>query len=90
MKKFLKIDDLSEYLGIKKSTLYAKASRGEIPHYKIGSLIRFNRTEIDLWMEGFRQTTVDMEKRVRKVTKRLKNDRLEIDSVIKKAIEDTR
>ena len=90
MKVFLKIDELSEYLGIKKSTLYAKASRGEIPHYKIGSLVRFKRTEIDLWMEGFRQITVDIGKKVKKVTKRLKHDSLDIDSIIKKAIEDTK
>ena len=46
---YLTIDDLSVYLGIKPKTLYAKVK--EIPHYKVGRLIRFKREDVDVWME---------------------------------------
>jgi len=46
---YLTIDDLSVYLGIKPKTLYARVQ--EIPHYKVGRLIRFKREDVDAWME---------------------------------------
>ena len=46
---FLSINDLSVYLGIKPKTLYARVK--EIPHYKVGRLIRFKREDVDTWME---------------------------------------
>jgi len=49
---YLTIDDLSDYLGIKPKTLYARVK--EIPHYKVGRLIRFKREDIDTWMERHR------------------------------------
>ena len=49
---YLTIDDLSFYLGIKPKTLYARVK--EIPHYKVGRLIRFKREDVDAWMEKHR------------------------------------
>jgi len=49
---YLTIDDLSFYLGIKPKTLYARVK--EIPHYKVGRLIRFKREDVDAWMERHR------------------------------------
>ena len=49
---YLTIDDLSVYLGIKPKTLYARTN--EIPHYKVGRLIRFKREDVDAWMEKHR------------------------------------
>ena len=46
---YLTINDLSAYLGIKPKTLYARVK--EIPHYKVGRLIRFKREDVDAWME---------------------------------------
>ena len=48
---FLTIEEISAYLSIKKSSLYCMVERKEIPHYKIGCLIRFKKSDIDLWME---------------------------------------
>lgn len=42
---------LSQYLGIKRSTLYAMIERGEIPFYRFGRLIRFSPTEIEDWLQ---------------------------------------
>jgi excisionase family DNA binding protein len=52
---YLTIDDLSVYLGIKPKTLYARV--GEIPHYKVGRLIRFKREDVDAWMERHKVAT---------------------------------
>lgn len=53
--EFLTIERLSAYLNIKVKTLYAKVESGEIPHYRIGRLVRFRLDEIDAWLEGFRK-----------------------------------
>ncbi|MCL5808098.1 MAG: helix-turn-helix domain-containing protein [Deltaproteobacteria bacterium] len=50
--EYLKIDDISAYLNIKTKTLYAMVESGDIPHYRIGRLIRFKREDVDLWMEA--------------------------------------
>lgn len=44
--KLLTTDELSERLGIDKTQLSRKASRGEIPGYKIGHLWRFDWREV--------------------------------------------
>ena len=41
---------LSQYLGVKRSTLYAMIERREIPHYRIGKLARFKPAEIEEWL----------------------------------------
>jgi len=41
---------VSQYLGIKRSTLYAMIERKEIPHYRIGRLARFRPEEINEWL----------------------------------------
>jgi excisionase family DNA binding protein len=53
-KKLLTISDISEYLNIKVKTIYAKVEAGEIPHYRIGRLVRFRLVEIDAWLEDCR------------------------------------
>jgi excisionase family DNA binding protein len=56
---FWSIQGLSNYLDIKTSTLYAMVGEKKIPHYKVGRLIRFRKSEIDLWMERNRKEQVD-------------------------------
>lgn len=53
-KTFLNAAQLSEYLNLKPSTVYLKVATGDLPHYRIGRLIRFRREEIDAWMECHR------------------------------------
>ena len=45
------IKQISNYLSIKEKTIYEKVESGEIPHYKIGRLLRFKKEEIDKWLE---------------------------------------
>jgi excisionase family DNA binding protein len=46
MKHYLDIAALAERLQIKRSTLYAWAQQGRIPHRKLGRLIRFDPDDI--------------------------------------------
>jgi excisionase family DNA binding protein len=45
------VRDLAKYLRCHTSTLYRLVNRGEIPHFRIGSDIRFRRFLIEKWLE---------------------------------------
>ena len=57
MEELWDIRRVSQYLGIKRSTLYAMIERKEIPHYRIGRLARFRQAEIDAWLLTKKQET---------------------------------
>jgi excisionase family DNA binding protein len=84
---YLNIDELSQYLGIKKSNLYAKVERREIPFYRVGRLILFKKDEIDAFMEKCRVECFDIKKEAERVMKGANRSRMDINRVIKKAIE---
>lgn len=86
-RKFLNIDELSQYLGIKKSTLYAIVERREIPFYRVGRLILFKKDEIDAFMDKCRVECVDIKKEAHNVARGLNISKVGIDKVIKNAIE---
>ena len=41
---------VAEYLGLASSTIYDKVRALEMPHTRIGNLIRFRKTDIDRWL----------------------------------------
>ncbi len=55
MKQYLDIAALAERLLIKRSTLYAWAEQGTIPHLKLGRLLRFDPDEIEAWLQDHRR-----------------------------------
>ena len=55
MKHYLDIVALAERLRIKRSTLYAWAEQGSIPHLKIRRLLRFDPDEIETWLQTHRR-----------------------------------
>ncbi len=91
LKEFFNIQDLSQYLGgIKPSTIYVMVAERSIPHYRVGKLIRFKRSEIDLWMEGNKKDCVAPEKVARKALRPVRKHKINIDRVVQKVIEGTR
>jgi len=80
---FFSIKELSTYLGIKPSTLYAWSSRGIIPHYKVHGLLRFKKDEIDVWIATFCKegptTPLPSFKRL---------DHCDVDSIIERAMKE--
>jgi excisionase family DNA binding protein len=87
MNPLFSIKELSSYLGIKEKTLYAKVSAKEIPHYKIDRLVRFKKEEIDRWIEEKKVEPVNPEQIANKIVKKLNNPNINIDAILKNAIE---
>ena len=44
---FFTVDELVQYLKVKKSWIYSKVHSNEIPHHKVGNHLRFKKSEID-------------------------------------------
>jgi len=80
----LTIHELSQYLNIKRSTLYAWAAQGKIPHVKIHGLIRFKRDEVETWVESFQR---EDEGKAPSVSSKNKS-RMEIDILVERAKRD--
>lgn len=49
----LKVKDLATWLNMPQSTVYLWAKQGRIPCQKIYGLIRFEREEIQHWLDAF-------------------------------------
>ena len=47
----MKVDEVSTWLRIPKSSLYTLCSKGEIPCTKIGKHWRFDRAVVELWFK---------------------------------------
>jgi excisionase family DNA binding protein len=45
---------VADLIGCTRKHVYDLAQKGQIPHYRIGGLIRFNLQEIVEWIESFK------------------------------------
>ena len=52
MPKLMDIDELADYLRLKKQTIYNWLSQGKIAGIKVGGVWRFDRREIDVWLKS--------------------------------------
>ena len=86
-KVYLNIEELSQYLGIKKSNLYGKVERKEIPFYRLGRLIMFKKEEIDVFMDKCRVECFDIKKEAERVMKSANRSNIDVNKVVKKAVE---
>jgi len=89
-KEFLSIKEVSEYLGLKESTLYHHVENGDIPHYRIGRLIRFRKQEVDKWMGGNKKGEINLSKIASKMLGKVSNQNVNVHSIVKKAIAETK
>lgn len=55
--RWLSVDDVTEYLGIKRFTVYKWVKRLGLPAHKIGRLLKFRKSEIDEWVESHDRKT---------------------------------
>lgn len=58
--RYINIDELCKFLGVKKRTAYYLVETLQIPHYRIGRLIRFKLSEIEEWMESKKQEPLEV------------------------------
>jgi len=50
-KRYLNIDEVSDYIGLSKNTIYSWVWQKRIPHTKFGRLVKFDRRAIERWAE---------------------------------------
>jgi len=88
----LSVPELSVYLNIKPKTLYAKAESGEIPHYRIGRIIRFRLDEINAWLEGCRNVGSPAAGQKKNIKRKPRTQRTmnQISAFVAKAIDEER
>ena len=87
---FLTVNMASHYLGIKPSTLYTMVERKEIPHYRIGRLIRFTKPDLDTFMQERRVDRIDIEKQARKILTHARIPKVDVDTLVKKTVADSK
>ena len=50
--RWLSVDEIAAYLGIKRDTVYKWISERQMPGHKIGRLWKFNKQEVDDWVKS--------------------------------------
>lgn len=58
--RWLSVDEISTYLGVKRETIYKWINDKNMPAHKIGRLWKFKKDEVDIWV---RQNGASEEKR---------------------------
>ena len=87
---FLTINEASNYLGIKTSTLYSMVGRKEIPHYRIGRLIKFTKADLDAFMQERRVDRIDIERKARRILTSACNPKIDVGTLVKKTVAEVR
>jgi excisionase family DNA binding protein len=87
-KSYWDILDLSRYLNVKVKTLYAMIY--DIPHYRVGKLIRFKKEEIEAWMENKKGNDRDIKIQQRGKRKLTESANKDINRLIRKTIDQTK
>lgn len=55
MSRLIDIDELAEYLKLKRQTLYNWLHQGKIAGIKVGGVWRFDRKDVDAWLKSRRR-----------------------------------
>jgi excisionase family DNA binding protein len=50
--RWLSVDEVSEYLGVSKDTVYAWVTSKGMPGYKVGRFWKFKRDDVDGWVRA--------------------------------------
>ncbi|HVZ17419.1 MAG TPA: helix-turn-helix domain-containing protein [Terriglobales bacterium] len=50
--RWLSVDELAGYLGVKRDTVYKWITRRNLPAHKAGRLWKFRRDEVDAWVKS--------------------------------------
>lgn len=48
--RWLSVDEIAAYLGIKRDTVYVWIERRNMPAHKVGRLWKFKKDEVDEWI----------------------------------------
>jgi excisionase family DNA binding protein len=50
--------EVATYLNCSAATIRRMAARGEIPHYRLGKLVRFRSGDVEAWLSSIHSGTV--------------------------------
>ena len=50
--RWLSVDEIAEYLGVSKDTVYTWVSSKSMPGHRVGRFWKFKKDEIDDWVRG--------------------------------------
>ena len=50
--RWLSVDEIAEYLGVSKDTVYTWISAKGMPAHRVGRLWKFKRDEVDSWVKS--------------------------------------
>ncbi len=50
--RWLSVDEIAEYLGVAKDTIYTWVNAKGMPGHKVGRFWKFKREEIDVWVRA--------------------------------------
>ena len=63
--KYLNVQELASHINVKVKTIYSWISLKEIPYFKLGRLVRFEKDEIDRWLEQKKVDPINLDKRAK-------------------------
>lgn len=89
-KMFWTVNEVAFYLCVKPSTIYSWVKAEEIPHYRIGKMVRFKKKDVDLWMETHRREGIGMEKKARGVLRAINKPQMDVNHLVKKNIDEVK
>ena len=61
--RWLSVDEIADYLGVKRDTIYKWIERKDMPAHKVGSLWKCKRDEIDEWVRMGKATSGSSKKK---------------------------
>lgn len=50
--KWLSVDEIADYLGVKRDTIYNWISDKNMPAHKVGRFWKFRKDEVDTWIRS--------------------------------------
>lgn len=50
--RWLSVDEIAEYLGVTRDTIYAWVASKDMPGHKVGRYWKFKRAEVDAWVRA--------------------------------------
>lgn len=57
--RWMSVDEIAEYLGVSKDTVYSWLSKKQLPGHRVGRFWKFKRGEVDEWVHSGRAATGD-------------------------------
>jgi len=86
---FVNVQEIANYLELRKSSIYSLVEKKGIPHYRVGRLVRFKKAEIDEWMKEQKEEVVDVNVEAKKVFRSIEKKRdLDVNRIVKKMVDE--